>query len=488
MGTGSRKLRLFVFFLAFLLACALITSAGAQGVPAGGGLDVAPSNPVGMPGTTGGFSGGGNALSLNGCFGNLLGLKGNLEFGFLYQFNENISTTRFTFDGLLPASVGHDAAAFGEAHGEFVNFGNTLRSLITFGAATTSERGFQDRIDLSFGGGYRKIFGESLLVGANVFYDTSRLGVQWFGSGGGGLEMAALLPGGDVVDLNYNFYGNLFQGRNSIINAWRNGPGNFDVQVGYSHEMGDHGPDLRLKVTGYQFDVGWKAWGWNAGAEVTSRNGVLSVKAETGRDELNGRYYTVGGFVNVGLQLENLLSGGSPFTLPEPLFKSPRNLRRLLTTKVHRQFQQPSTVVVARSVSAAAEARCGPLTYSLTTPFTPPASPGVSVPIVAGGPITPAQQACRRQITVAWTGGTVAGAVAWDRCLIYIYDSSTGTTALSMGMYTPDGVNIVPNSSTLSYAGWFWNPTVQITGVGAYAEGVYIGPTWTPTGFTIKVH
>lgn len=89
---------------------------------------------------------------------------------------------------------------------------------------------------------------------------------------------------------------------------------------------------------------------------------------------------------------------------------------------------------------------------------------------------------------MAWTGGTVAGAVAWDRCLIYIYDSSTGTTALSMGMYTPDGVNIVPNSSTLSYAGWFWNPTVQITGVGAYAEGVYIGPTWTPTGFTIKVH
>jgi hypothetical protein len=331
----------------FLILMANI--AGAQGVPSGGGLDLAPSNLVGMPGTTAGLPQGSNSLYLNsGMFRDILPLKGNLEFGYVYQFNENISTSRFTFDGLLPARTGHDGAAFGEFHGEFANFGNTLRSLITFGNTRISQRGFNDRIDLSFGGGYRKIFGESLLVGVNGFYDASRIGNRWYGSPGVGVEMAALGAGSDLIDLNFNYYGNLFQGRSSIINAFRNGPGNFDVEVGYSLELGAYGPDLRLKLTGYQFDVGSKVCGWNGGAEIKSRNGVFSVKAETGRDRINGTYYTVGGYANVGLQLENVLNGESPFTAPEPIFQSPRNLRRLLGLKVKRNWYAPATVVLSR--------------------------------------------------------------------------------------------------------------------------------------------
>jgi hypothetical protein len=285
-------------------------------------------------------------------FKDLLPLKGNLEFGYLYQFGKKVSTSRFTFDGLLPARTGHDGAAFGEFHGEFVNFGNTLRSLITFGNTTTSERGVNDRIDLSFGGGYRKIFGESLLVGVNGFYDTSRLWNQWYGSAGVGLEMAALGAGSDLIDLNFNYYGNLFQGRNSIINAFRNGPGNFDVEVGYSLELGAYGPDLRLKLTGYQFDVGSKVWGLNSGAEIRSRNGMFGFRVEGGRDKINNTYYTVGGFVNIGIQVENLASGQSPFTAPEPIFQSPRNLRRLLARKVNRNWHKPASVVLATATTS----------------------------------------------------------------------------------------------------------------------------------------
>jgi hypothetical protein len=51
----------------------------------------------------------------------------------------------------------------------------------------------------------------------------------------------------------------------------------------------------------------------------------------------------------VGFQLENLLSGESPLTLPEPVFRSPRDLRRLLGLKVKRNWHQPAAVVVARS-------------------------------------------------------------------------------------------------------------------------------------------
>lgn len=76
---------------------------------------------------------------------------------------------------------------------------------------------------------------------------------------------------------------------------------------------------------------------------------MFTLRYEYGHDRINGAYNTVGGFVTVGFSLENMLSGGSPFTLPEPVFKSPRDLRRLLGLKVKRNWYQPAAVVLARS-------------------------------------------------------------------------------------------------------------------------------------------
>jgi hypothetical protein len=342
MDTGSRRAKPLGFFLAFLLACSVITSAGAQGVPAGGGLDLAPTNPFGMPGTTAGLPQGSNSLYLNsGMFCDILPRISNLEIGYLYQFGNVISTGRLTFDYVLPAYPSNDSAAFGEAHAEFTNFGKTLQRIFSSGNTTTTERGYPDRIDLSFGGGYRKIFGDNLLLGVNAFGDTTKLADQWYGSGGVGFEMAALGAGNDLVELNFNFYGDLFQGRNSIVNAFRNGPRNYDASVAYSVQLGAEGPDLRLKLTGYRFDIGTSQYGGNADAELKSKNGVFSLRGGVGHDPVNGWYHTVGGFVNVGIQFSNMFSGESPFTAPEPIFKSPRNLRRLLSRKVDRNYISP---------------------------------------------------------------------------------------------------------------------------------------------------
>jgi hypothetical protein len=46
------------------------------------------------------------------------------------------------------------------------------------------------------------------------------------------------------------------------------------------------------------------------------------------------------------------LSFESPFTLPEPVFRSPRNLRRMLGLKVKRNWHQPAAVVSATPSSA----------------------------------------------------------------------------------------------------------------------------------------
>ncbi len=328
--------------LAILIIPFLAGSVLAQGLVQEAGLDLAPTNPFGMPGTPAGLPQGSNSLYLNsGMFCDIFPRISNLEIGYLYQFGNVISTGRLTFDYVLPAYPSYDSAAFGEAHAEFTNFGKTLQHIFSSGNTTTTERGYPDRIDLSFGGGYRKIFGDNLLLGVNAFGDTTKLADQWYGSGGVGIEMAALGAGNDLVELNFNFYGDLFQGRNSIINAFRNGPRNYDASVAYSVQLGADGPDLRLKLTGYRFDIGTSQYGSNADAELKAKSGVFSLRGGVGHDPVNGWYHTVGGFVNMGIQFSRIFSGESPFTAPEPIFKSPRNLRRLLSRKVDRNYIGP---------------------------------------------------------------------------------------------------------------------------------------------------
>jgi hypothetical protein len=386
----------------------------------------------------------------------ILPLIPNLEIGYLYNFGDRVSTGRLTTDYVLPISIGRDAVGFGEFHGEFANFRKAVARIFRSGDTTTSLTGFRDRIDISIGGGYRKLLNESLLIGVNGFYDTCELGGgRWFGSGGVGFEMAGLLVGNDAIDLNFNYYGDLFQGRNSIVNAFRNGTGNFDLELAYSHELGDAGPDLRLKLTGYRFDARTKVYGWNAGAQVTTRNGMFSVKAEAGRDRLNGDYYTVGGFVNVGLQMERLLAGKSPFTAPEPLFRSPRNLRRLLASKVKRNWHQPAAVVLARTTG----------------------EQGVSGRIIGvyTGTI---------QYSYGYTGGASPGAWHWERMIVlappYAYQGSLSAVTIEFNSsVSPPGIN------------WFYagtnstdNPPVPPLPYRITSAGPWFGSTTYTSGMT----
>ncbi len=191
--------------------------------------------------------------------------------------------------------------------------------------------------------------------------------------------MAALVGGSDAIDLNFNWYGQLFNS-NVIRNAFRYGPSNYDFEAGYSHELWNGGPDLRLKMTGYQFDIGNRVYGWNAGAELKSRDGVFVVKYDVGHDKVNQTYQTVGGFVNVGFQVENLFRGESPFTMPEPIFKSPRSLRYMLTEKVKRDWHQPAAAIVVQQALSQAQSsnpRKPFFLFELLDKHSFPSNPGV---------------------------------------------------------------------------------------------------------------
>ena len=352
MALSSLWRNTLVLLLSSLLVCHLFSLVAAQGIQqspysapsmlrglSSGGLDVAPSNPLGLPGSSTLGAGGSGSLCLSdGMFQGILPLIPNLQFGYLYDFGNNrVNSGRFTADYLLPFTLSADSMIFGEAHTEFQDFWKTSS--------------FNNRVDMSFGGGGRTLIRRDTLLGINGFYDTSRLGGTWYSSGSVGFEMAALVGTSDAIDLNFNWYGQLFNS-NVIRNAFRFGPSNYDFEAGYSHELWNGGPDLRLKMTGYQFDIGNRVYGWKAGAELKSHDGAFVLKYDVGHDAVNETYQTVGGFVNVGFQVENIFSGENPFVAPEPIFRSPRSLRYMLTQKVKRDWHQPSAVVVSRFSSA----------------------------------------------------------------------------------------------------------------------------------------
>ncbi len=249
----------------------------------------------------------------------------NLQAGYIYQSGKNWRTGYFTLDYILPISVGRNSIVFGEAHSEFQ------------GLSTKLPGESDDQTYLSFGGGYRTLLRRTTLVGFNAFYDTARFASKWLSSGGAGLEFATLLHGHDALDVNFNWYGDLAN-EGTLVNESRDGLDNFELQVGYSHQLFHRGPDLRLYGTGYKFDDGGGVYGWQAGLELKSPDGVLSAKCQTAYDPVNSSYQTVSAFVNVGFQLENLLKGQNPLVMPEPIFNSPRNFNRL-NDKVKRHWK-----------------------------------------------------------------------------------------------------------------------------------------------------
>jgi hypothetical protein len=347
----------------------------------------APSNSLGLPGSFSQQTMGSDTVSLSsGMFPNILPPIPNLQFGYLYNFGPNVRSGRGTVDYILPFSLSKNSVLFGEAHSEFQSFWK-------------KDNGFNNRTDVSLGGGYRRIFKDTTLLGVNGFYDTTKLGSKWYSSGGLGLQMAALLPGNDAVDINFNWYGKLFDS-NVIRNAFRFGPSNYDFQAGYSHELWNGGPDLRLSATGYMFDIGNNVYGWNAGAELKSRDGMFVLKYDVGNDRINETYQTVGAFVNVGFQLENVLKGESPFTKPEPIFKSPRNLTYLLTQTLNRNWYQPHALVVTRGTAGKTEKTTWKVLATRSLVGWPPIMPGFSFFLGFGPSVSFASVASANRVVI----------------------------------------------------------------------------------------
>ncbi len=316
----------------FLRMVVAIVAAAACGVLCSTGAiaqQILPTSlPTGAPLSSSAPSTESDVIPINsGMFRDLFPTIPNLEFGYQYFFGPRANSGQLNADYVLPVRLGNDSVLFGEAHGNWWTYKNP------------TVNGASNRVDISVGGGYRRILNDGLLVGINGFYDTSRLFNSWRPSGGVGLELAANIGTTDTVDLNANWYGNIFSA-NDILNAFRNHGGSFDLEAGYSHALFNSQYDLRLKMAGYKFDTGFNVYGLKTGADLTTRDGMFTLRYEYGYDWLNRSWNNVGAFVNIGCQIENLAKGENPFTMPAPVFRSPRNLQRMFSQKVKRDWNQ----------------------------------------------------------------------------------------------------------------------------------------------------
>jgi len=315
-----------------------------------------PSRPLSPPGSVQGTSRSSDVVTVSsGLLGTYLPKIPNLQFGFVYSFGTSIRQSRWSLDYLLPMGSEPGRTFFVELHGDSTSYKNTATVPLLNNFWRLGKPGTQTRTDLSVGGGYRRILHDNVLLGVNAFYDAGELFGNWRSAGGVGIEMAANGPGDAAVDINFNYYSNIYGSFNSrgsvfptfnIVDGIKNWRGNFDVECGYSQPLFNYYYDLRIKLVGYQYDFGnSRKHGLQTGAELMTADGYFKLAAAYGHDDVVGSYGNVGGYLNVGLQLENLFKGESPFTAPEPVFRSPRNLTKWLTRPVRRNWNRPESLV-----------------------------------------------------------------------------------------------------------------------------------------------
>lgn len=269
------------------------------------GPDLRPSSPLSFPvGVSGSGESGVQTIPLSyDLFQDVLPQIPKLQLGYLYTFGKDLRWGRMTGDFFAPIGLSPTSTVFGQVHVEFQDYWK-----IPFGAA-------HHRVDFSAGGGYRTLATRNLMLGANVFYDSTRIYNEWFASAGAGAEAAVQLPSSDVIDFSYNYYGNLSRGNRRIDGSLVNGPPNMDFELGYSHAVLGNTPDLRARLNAYNYDATQSKWGFRGGADLATLNGALTLRAEIGRDQLFGSYQTVGAFVNIPVQIDNVFGFRSPFVL-----------------------------------------------------------------------------------------------------------------------------------------------------------------------------
>ncbi|MBI5571372.1 MAG: inverse autotransporter beta domain-containing protein [Desulfomonile tiedjei] len=267
-------------------------------------LDTTPSDPLSPPGLRHDGPQELHSMCLsNANFAGILPQIPNFQLGYSYTWAGSDTTQGLlNLDYLIPKTVNRKDVLFGQVHGQFEDVSSLLG-------------GSRDpNMQMLVGGGYRKRLGANAMIGLNGFYTTARLSRDWYSSGIAGLEMAWVSLRDAVFMLNCNYYGNIFADATGILTSYRGQTGDYKIEASYEQPILRRSVDFKVRGSSYRLDRGGDAYGWTAGAELTTRDRVLNLRYEVGHDRITDTYQSVGVYVTVGLRLERLFRFGSPFS------------------------------------------------------------------------------------------------------------------------------------------------------------------------------
>jgi hypothetical protein len=227
----------------------------------------------------------------------------NLQWGYVLTIGEVRTQSRLIIDYMKPFKLSDRDVIFFETHGRFENL---LR--VIAGAKDT-------QLQWLAGGGYRRRLPGNVMIGVSTFYNSARLYGTWYASGLSNLEMAALLPGNGAAEMSFTYFGNLFTGTQGIFRDFREGRGDYKVDIAYSQPVLDEKWALRLKGSGYQFFRLGHVRGLALTTELRSKDGMYRVEYIAGKDLLSGRYHSIGAYLTVGFSFQKLFSRENPFSI-----------------------------------------------------------------------------------------------------------------------------------------------------------------------------
>lgn len=225
------------------------------------------------------------------------------------------------FDFVLPVPVGSDWTLYFEGRSEFEN-------LLARNAFDPNSR-----IDTSLGTGFRVQPRPGHWIGANCFWDASRLGGAWYSAFGIGFETDFEISKNRGIDISFSRY----QG------------GGLDMELGLNLSLAEESANVRLMVGKYRFFDGDYVLGWRAGIDVANSDRTLGVIYEFSQDSRTPQRHTVGIYASLALRLEDVFKGRNPFSSSPSGTRFVRTAESRRGDSAQRMWRLPRTVVAARN-------------------------------------------------------------------------------------------------------------------------------------------
>jgi len=152
---------------------------------------------------------------------------------------------------------------------------------------------------LRFGGHLTREITNNMDLVLTGGYDATRREGTWHSGGRVGLKGVSGIGSNAFASLGVMGY---FDSAGDQL-VFASNPSGVEVVGTYGQQFWFNGPVFVVNCHGYEFGGGTTQYGWRVDGYLSTPRGLLTLNGLAGHDGLNGNYYSVGAFVNLGFNI-----------------------------------------------------------------------------------------------------------------------------------------------------------------------------------------